>query len=67
MSNLEPMAAIQANLRPKEAAKYLGVGLSTLWLYIQRGEIKTIKLSGRVTIIKRDELDAFIERAGGEA
>ena len=49
------------NLRPKEAHKYLGVGLSTLWLYVKQGKLKPIKLSDRVTIFKKDDLDSFID------
>jgi len=26
------------NLRAKEASKYLGIGLSTLWLYARQGK-----------------------------
>jgi len=48
------------NLRPKEAHKYLGVGLSTLWLYAKQGKITPIKLSDRVTIFKKSDLDNFI-------
>ncbi len=48
------------NLRPKEAHKYLGVGLSTLWLYVKQGKLKPIKLSDRVTIFKKSDLDTFI-------
>lgn len=56
-----------ANMRPKEAAKFLGVGLSSFWLYVKQGRIQTIKLSERVTIVKASELEAFIERAAGGA
>lgn len=48
------------NMRAKEAHKYISVGLSTLWLYVKRGDIKAYKLSDRVTIFKRSELDEFI-------
>ena len=48
------------NLRPKEAHKYLGVGLSTLWLYVKQGKLKPIKLSDRITIFKKSDLDTFI-------
>ena len=48
------------NLRPKEASKYLGVGLSTIWLYAKQGKFKPIKLSKRVTIFKKSDLDNFI-------
>jgi len=48
------------NFRAKEAAKYLGVGLSTIWHYVKQGKIKAYKLSERVTIFKKEDLDAFI-------
>jgi predicted DNA-binding transcriptional regulator AlpA len=58
MSNTETQTP--QNLRAKEASKYLGIGLSTLWLYARQGKIKPIKLSPRVTIFKRSSLDDFI-------
>lgn len=48
------------NLRAREASKYLGIGLSTLWLYAKQGKLNPIKLSKRVTIFKRSELDDYI-------
>jgi len=48
------------NLRPKEAAKYLACGLSTLWYWQKKGLLKSYKLSDRVTIFKKSDLDAFI-------
>lgn len=48
------------NLRAKEAAKYLGVGLSTVWLYAKQGKITAIKLSDRVTIFRKEDLTRFI-------
>ncbi|MDD5360392.1 MAG: helix-turn-helix domain-containing protein [Sulfurovaceae bacterium] len=48
------------NMRAKEAHKYLGVGLSTLWAYVAQSKIKAYKISDRVTIFKKSELDAFI-------
>lgn len=58
------MEPISKNFRPKEAAKYLSCGLSTVWLYAKQGKITPIKLSDRVTIFKKEDLDAFIN--GGE-
>ena len=55
------------NYRPKEAAEFLSVGLSTLWLYIKQGKISTKKLSDRVTIITRAELENFMAEAAGGA
>ncbi|MDQ1339031.1 MAG: hypothetical protein QG567_180 [Campylobacterota bacterium] len=48
------------NMRAKDAHKYLGVGLSTLWHYVAQNKIRAYKLSDRVTIFKKSELDAFI-------
>lgn len=48
------------NLRAKEASKYLGVAISTLWMYRKQKKIKAIKLSPKVTIFKKDDLDKFI-------
>ncbi|MBV5348117.1 helix-turn-helix domain-containing protein [bacterium] len=51
------------HLRDKAAAQYLGIGRSTLWLFTKQGKIKSIKLSERVTVWAKSELDAFIARA----
>ena len=48
------------NYRPKEVAKYLGVGLSTVWLYAKQGKLTPYKLSDRVTIFEKEDLDRFI-------
>ena len=53
------------NFRAKEASEYLSIGLSTLWLYVKQGKLSPIKLSPRVTIFKRSDLDGFIDRMGG--
>lgn len=50
---------IQENFRAKQAAQYLGVGVSTIWLYAQQGKLQPIKLSARVTIFKRSDLDTL--------
>ena len=51
----------QEYMRAKEAAKYLSVGLSTVWDYRKRGLITAYKLSDKVTVFKREELEAFLE------
>jgi excisionase family DNA binding protein len=61
MNHTEPQTI--SNLRPKEACKYLGVGLSTIWLYAKQGKLNPIKLSARVTLFKKDDLDRFIGMA----
>jgi predicted DNA-binding transcriptional regulator AlpA len=55
------------NLRVKEASIYLGVGVSTIWLYAKQGKLNPIKLSPRVTIFKREELDQFIINSSNNA
>ncbi len=50
-------------VRPKNAAKYLDIGLSTFWLYVSQGKIQTIKLSDRVTVVHEDELQRFINQS----
>ena len=49
--------------RPKEAARKLGIGESTFWLYVKEGKIHTKKLSARVTIIGEDELLRFMSES----
>ncbi len=51
---------ILQHMRAKDAHKYIGVGLSTLWLYVKQGKIKAYKISDRVTVFKKSELDTFI-------
>lgn len=48
------------NMRAKDASTYLACGISTLWLWVKQEKIKAYKISERVTIFKRSELDAFI-------
>ena len=52
------------NYRPREAAEYIGCGLSTIWLFIKQSKLKAYKLSDRITIIKKEDLDAFINGDG---
>ncbi len=47
--------------RAKEAAEYIGVGLSTIWLFAKQGKLAPIKLSDRVTVFAKQDLDSFIE------
>jgi excisionase family DNA binding protein len=54
-------------LRVKEVAQYLSVGVSTVWLYAKQGKLNPIKLSDRVTVFSKDDLDVFIDNAIGSA
>ena len=58
--NRQSETAIAENMRAKGAANFLGCGLSTVWLWVKQGKIKAYKISDRVTIFKRSELEAFI-------
>lgn len=49
--------------RAREASVYLGVALSTVWLYAKQGKLNPIKLSDRVTIFAKVDLDKFINNA----
>lgn len=46
--------------RPKEAAQFLCIGLSTLWLHVKNGKIQTLKPTPKTTIITRQELLSFL-------
>jgi excisionase family DNA binding protein len=47
-------------LRPKEAAVYLGIGLSTFWLYVKQGKLKATRISDRITLIDKPQMDSFL-------
>lgn len=47
-------------LRAKEMAKYLNIGLSTVWLFSKQGKLTPKKLSARVTLFSIDEADKLI-------
>ena len=44
-------------MRAKELAKYLGIGLSTVWLYAKQGKITPKKASERVTLFEVVEVE----------
>ena len=47
----------QKFMRAKELAKYLGVGLSTIWLWNKQGKITSKKISDRVTLFDVVEVE----------
>ena len=47
----------QKFMRAKELAKYLGIGLSTVWLYAKQGKITSKKISDRVTVFDVFEVE----------
>lgn len=50
-------------LRDAEAARFLGVGVRTLWKMASGGSVpKPVHLPGRITRWRRSELAAFVEQ-----
>lgn len=49
-------------MRAKELAKYLSIGLSTLWMYHKKGMITSKKLSERVTVFDVAEVEKALFR-----
>ena len=37
-------------MRARQLAEHLGIGLSTVWLYVKQGKITSKKISDRVTV-----------------
>ncbi len=48
-------------LRAKEVALYLGIGLSTVWLYAKQGKLTPKKLSQRVTVFSINDVDKLFD------
>lgn len=47
-NNIQPLFPIEGLTRVKPAAKFLGIGVSTFWLFVKQGRIqKPVKLSER--------------------
>lgn len=46
--------------RAKEVAIYLGIGLSTVWLYASQKKITPKKLSSRVTVFHIDDINKLV-------
>ncbi|MBF0548335.1 MAG: hypothetical protein HQM08_28120 [Candidatus Riflebacteria bacterium] len=56
------MMELSGFVRAKEAAKALGIAVSTFWLRVQQGEYEPgIKLSKRVTVWKASSIQDLID------
>ena len=44
-------------MRAKQLAEHLGIGLSTVWLYVKQGKITANKISDRVTVFDVVEVE----------
>jgi predicted DNA-binding transcriptional regulator AlpA len=53
------MSESKEYLRAREVAKFLGIGLSTVWLYAKRGKLTPMKVSERVTVFDKSEIVAL--------
>jgi predicted DNA-binding transcriptional regulator AlpA len=50
-------------LRAKDAAAFLGIGLSTFWKWVKDGRLpKGIRLSARCTVWRSEAIEDFIEQ-----
>ncbi len=54
---------IKQKYRAKEVAEYVGIGISTVWLYAKQGKLTPIRVSERVTVFDIVEIEAL---ANGE-
>jgi len=48
------------NLRVKDVAKMLNVSVSTVWQYVKQGRFNYTKLSPKVTIFKKSDIENFL-------
>lgn len=54
----------QGALRAKDAAKFLGIGISTFWRWAQQGKIpRGIRLSSRCTVWKLTDLERVLNES----
>lgn len=49
-------------LRPRAASKYLSMSESGLWQLLKKGVLVSYKLSPKVTVLKKSELDEYVQR-----
>lgn len=49
--------------RVAEVAQLTGLGKTTLWAEIRAGRLPVARISGRCTVVRAADLDAYLERA----
>ena len=55
------------NIRPKDSAKYLSIGISTFYLYIKQGRIKPpTKHGARISVHSAEYIRELAENGIGE-
>lgn len=47
----------QKYMRVGELSKYLGIGKSTIWLYVRQGKITSKKISSYITLFDVQEVE----------
>ena len=47
-------------LRVEDVSSYMKISVATVWLYTKQHKITAIKLSPRVTVWAKSDLDAFV-------
>ncbi|MDD2449612.1 MAG: helix-turn-helix domain-containing protein [Sulfurimonas sp.] len=47
-------------MRAPQLAKYLNVGLSTIWAMVKNGKIQSKKISPRITVFDKIEIDKMM-------
>lgn len=50
-------------MRAKQVANYLSIGLSTVWFMAKQGKLHSIKLTSKVTVFDKDEIDNLIHNS----
>jgi excisionase family DNA binding protein len=66
MNDRKAPAPVPLALRPKDAAKALGIGQRKLWELTKAGDIPHVKV-GTATLYPVDELRAWLKREAGKA
>lgn len=60
---MKEVKVLPVHLRAKQAAAYLGIGISTLWRWSNEGRLpRPIRLSSRCSVWPQTALDAFLAR-----
>lgn len=54
----------QEYIKPKDAAKRLGVSRAAIYKWITEGKLKAVRFGANAVRIHRSELEAFERRAG---
>jgi predicted DNA-binding transcriptional regulator AlpA len=56
------LAFTECLLRPRAASRYLSMSESGLWQLLKRGDLISYKLSPKVTVLRKSELDEYVQR-----